>query len=193
MSSQLKMPSATCSFPYLLPETPKHQFKHSPDSVFRPPLKNTEQKPETEKKRKGPGRKPNFSPEDDTMLTELVKTHGDAQWSLIASIMKKWNRKQLRDHYVNFIKFKHIAQKFSNEEDALIVEAVRRYGHAWKKIAGHLPGKSPMAIKNRYYKRLIKMSPQQKTDSSKLNKITRETIGRYKDQDYDNINNAKDD
>lgn len=108
------------------------------------------------KEKKKPGRRTNFSPEDDAQLAQLVKLHGDTKWSLIASIMKKWNRKQLREHYINFIKCKNTSTNFTPIEDSLILMHVKEFGHTWKDLVNKLPDRSPIAIKNRYYKVLMK-------------------------------------
>lgn len=105
------------------------------------------------------GRKSNFTPEDDAQLEQLVSKHGEAKWSLIASIMKKWNRKQLRERYINFIKGRGTAADFTPAEDSMILEHIKKHGHVWKQIAAKLPGRSPIAVKNRYYKVFLKKSP----------------------------------
>ncbi len=51
-----------------------------------------------------PGRKRQFTPEEDQKLLELVRIHGEAAWAVIAKLMPGRNRKQLRDHYVNLLK-----------------------------------------------------------------------------------------
>eukprot|EP00826_Nyctotherus_ovalis_P026213 TRINITY_DN2048_c0_g1_i4.p1 TRINITY_DN2048_c0_g1~~TRINITY_DN2048_c0_g1_i4.p1 ORF type:complete len:238 (-),score=34.49 TRINITY_DN2048_c0_g1_i4:140-853(-) len=102
------------------------------------------------------GRKSNFSPEEDAQLEQLVNKHGEAKWSLIASIMKKWNRKQLRERYINFIKGRGTAANFTPAEDSTILEHIKKHGHVWKQIAAKLPGRSPIAVKNRYYKVFLK-------------------------------------
>lgn len=118
------------------------------------------------KKTKGkPGRKTLFSPKEEERLLELVKVHGENKWSVIASVMKKWNRKQLRDHYVNFMKGQGSSTNFSPAEDVMVLTHVNSYGHTWKELSKKLPGRSPMAIKNRYYKILNKRNNSSKNDS----------------------------
>eukprot|EP00826_Nyctotherus_ovalis_P060947 TRINITY_DN861_c0_g1_i4.p3 TRINITY_DN861_c0_g1~~TRINITY_DN861_c0_g1_i4.p3 ORF type:complete len:158 (-),score=34.99 TRINITY_DN861_c0_g1_i4:138-611(-) len=70
--------------------------------------------------------------------------------------MKKWNRKQLREHYINFIKCKNVSTDFTSAEDAAILTHVKDHGHTWKDLVNKLPGRSPIGIKNRYYKVLVK-------------------------------------
>lgn len=120
------------------------------------PLNNIELACTVVKEKGKPGRRTNFTVEDETQLAQLVKLHGEASWSLISSIMTKWNRKQLREHYINFVKCKSKSTDFSLAEDSAILMHVKEDGHTWKKLSNKLPGRSPIAIKNRYYKILMK-------------------------------------
>lgn len=158
---------------------------------------------DSEKEKKRPGRKSNFSPEEEEQLTRLVSLYGETKWSLIASLMPKWNRKQLREHYVNYIKDSKIQGKFTPAEDSIILQHVNEFGHTWKQLAQKLPGRSPITIKNRYYKMLIKKKPIKKsakepgterisTGNSSLNeRISADKIGvliKLEDDDNQEIN-----
>ena len=114
--------------------------------------------PKVSNTRKKVGRKTNFAAEEENQLIKLVSIYGENKWSKISSIMTKWDRKQLRDHYVNFVKYNRDDQYFTPEDDKYIMEFTKNHGRSWINIAKNLPGKSPMAIKNRYYKKLIKDS-----------------------------------
>eukprot|EP00831_Metopus_contortus_P073403 TRINITY_DN6695_c0_g1_i1.p1 TRINITY_DN6695_c0_g1~~TRINITY_DN6695_c0_g1_i1.p1 ORF type:complete len:246 (+),score=38.04 TRINITY_DN6695_c0_g1_i1:97-834(+) len=48
------------------------------------------------------GRKSHFTHEDDLELKNMVQKYGDRKWSKIASVIGRYNRKQLRDRYVHF-------------------------------------------------------------------------------------------
>ena len=100
------------------------------------------------------GRKRLFSPEEDVRLLELVKQHGEAKWSLIAEKMHGRNRKQLRDHYINYLKLRVSDKVFSPAEDDLIMKLVKEKGNAWNDFTKEMPGRSPITIKNRYYTKL---------------------------------------
>ncbi len=104
-----------------------------------------------------PGRKRQFTPEDDQQLINLVKTYGEAKWAIIARLMPGRNRKQLRDHYVNLLKRQSCTREFTPTEDSLILQLIKTEGRSWNKISTRLPGRSPAAIKNRYYSRLKRL------------------------------------
>ena len=48
---------------------------------------------------------------------------------------------------------------WSPEEDAALVEGVRKHGLSWTTIAKTLPGRSPGASRNRYTRTLVKRAP----------------------------------
>ena len=95
-----------------------------------------------------------YTADENKMLLKLVHIYGEKNWSKIAELMPGRNRKQLRDHYVNFLKKKLERTEFSAEEDDFIVSMVKKHGHSWKKIADALPGRAPIMIKNRYNSKL---------------------------------------
>lgn len=104
----------------------------------------------------GFGHKKTYTPEEDRMLLELVGKYGEKNWSKIAELMPGRNRKQLRDHYINFLKKMLCRKEFTLEEDRTILAVVKKYGHSWKRIADLLPGRTPIMIKNRYNSKLKK-------------------------------------
>lgn len=106
------------------------------------------------KKIKKAGRKSAFSPEEDKILLQLVKIHGAANWLKISDEMPQFNRKQLRERYVNYLKKSFRLSDFTPEEDAKILNYVKTLGHSWQKIAEYLPGRTAIMIKNRFTKKL---------------------------------------
>jgi hypothetical protein len=127
--------------------------------LFSLPLENLEQPTENLNIKGKPGRKANFTLEEDAQLEELVGQYGESKWSVIASIMTKWNRKQLRERYINFIKGRSTSTNFTPTEDATILEHIKKHGRTWKELVTKLSGRSPIAVKNRYYKTLVKKNP----------------------------------
>ena len=129
-------------------------------SVFSsiPEQNEEDSKGETEEgiENKQLGRKKTYTHDEDVKLIALVSQFGDKNWSKIAELMPGRNRKQIRDHYINFLKKKIDKKVFAPEEDELILATVRKSGHAWKKIADILPGRTPIMIKNRYNSKLKK-------------------------------------
>ncbi len=122
------------------------------------------------------GRKRKFTPEEDELILRLVSQHGEANWSIIAAQMQGKNRKQLRDHYVNFLKSQVSEDRFSPAEDAAMLELMRRYGRAWNTIARLMPGRSPISIKNRYYSKLRRVVKLQARNGKYTDKEERTSV-----------------
>jgi len=120
-----------------------------------------------DKSRKKAGRKSNFTPENDMKILELVKIYGENNWSVIASHMPKFNRKQLREHYVNYLKEKTVSLEFTEEEDRKIIQLVKEKGKKWQIIAKEFIGRTALAIKNRYRTRLRPKKGSKSVEDSK--------------------------
>ena len=91
-----------------------------------------------------------YTAEEDKQILKYVNMYGEKNWSQIAELMPGRNRKQLRDHYGNFLKKKLNKKEVTEKEDEIIFYMVKKHGHVWKKIADKLPGRTPIMIKNRY-------------------------------------------
>lgn len=142
--------------PFPIPIAPIVQTKIEEEKKEPKPDPNDNEVPSLDSSAMNSGRKKAYSPEENELLADLVKKYGDKNWSKIAEFMPGRNRKQLRDHYINFIKSKPVLKDFTEEEDAKILGMVAKYGHKWQKIADNLPGRSPLMIKNRYNMKLKK-------------------------------------
>eukprot|EP00829_Urostomides_striatus_P011870 TRINITY_DN3005_c0_g1_i1.p1 TRINITY_DN3005_c0_g1~~TRINITY_DN3005_c0_g1_i1.p1 ORF type:complete len:292 (-),score=62.62 TRINITY_DN3005_c0_g1_i1:138-1013(-) len=110
----------------------------------------------SQQEKKKAGRKRKFTPEEDELLLNLIKLHGESKWSVIAEQMPGKNRKQIREHYINFLSKRVTEKCFSPSEDMQILQLIESNGRLWNKIAEQMPGRTALAIKNRYYSKLWK-------------------------------------
>ena len=78
-----------------------------------------------------------------------MEKFGEGKWKEIASHMPGRDRKKLRDHYVNFLKFPSVKGDFSEDDDVRLSVLTRIYGRAFTKIASYFPGRSTTSIRNR--------------------------------------------
>ena len=90
----------------------------------------------------------------DRELTKLVEKHGEGNWKVIAETLDDHDgnacSKRWRDSLAPGIK----KGAWSEEEDAIIVEAHARLGGKWTEIAELLPGRTGTAICKRWMRNL---------------------------------------
>jgi len=97
-----------------------------------------------------------WSDSNDDLLCQLAqKCKND--WKRVARklhelLNKKYNALFLKRRYkIVAEQKKRPPCKFTRQEDLLIIKYVKEFGKDWTKIACHLPNRTPVMIKNRYY------------------------------------------
>ncbi|KAI4389009.1 hypothetical protein MLD38_001278 [Melastoma candidum] len=94
--------------------------------------------------RKGP-----WTPEEDELLKEYVKSHGDCKWSSVARLSGlKRNGKSCRLRWVNYLRPGLKRAPFTPLEEGIIIELHAIWGNKWSTIARYLPGRTDNEIKN---------------------------------------------
>jgi len=97
-----------------------------------------------------------WTQEDDELLSKLglqYKNH----WKKIASKFISLTKKKVTPYFLK-TRFKELSVdqpekhvKFTHEEDLKITKYHNMYGTDWAKIAEHMPSRTPIMIKNRFY------------------------------------------
>ena len=76
--------------------------------------------------------------------------------SKISKIMKNRTGKQIRDRYINVLDPLANKNKFTSEEDRILLSLYRQYGCKWATIAKFMNRRTPDMVKNRFHSCLKK-------------------------------------
>ena len=82
-----------------------------------------------------------FTEHEKTLLKQAVETYGQ-NWSLIAAnVLTGRTGAQIRDHWVTSLDPDIKRDRFSNEENIVLMQHVIEFGEKWAKIAKLIPGR----------------------------------------------------
>jgi hypothetical protein len=96
-------------------------------------------------------RRVKWSRNEDQLLRHFVEVHGLGNWIAIAHDIPGRNPKQCRERWLNQLAPALSKDGWTQQEDAILVQQQRICGNVWSQITQFLPGRSPNAIKNRWF------------------------------------------
>ncbi|CAD8202838.1 unnamed protein product [Paramecium pentaurelia] len=91
-----------------------------------------------------------WSQEEDEQLKELVKKYGK-KWSKICTVMNWRTGKQVRERYLNQLQMHINNEKWTDQEDKMILKLYKKFGTKWSYISSLLNGRPENMVKNRFY------------------------------------------
>ncbi|KAE8687569.1 Transcription factor TT2 [Hibiscus syriacus] len=110
-----------------------------------------------------------WSANEDQILTNYIKTHGEGKWrDLPHRAGLKRCGKSCRLRWLNYLRPDIKRGNISIEEEELIIRLHRLLGNRWSLIAGRLPGRTDNEIKNYWNTNLGKRLQGQKKNTSPI-------------------------
>jgi hypothetical protein len=91
-----------------------------------------------------------FSADEDKAIMALVEQYGPHAWSDIASHMTKRTPRQCRERYRHYLQPGIENPAWTPEDDLILTREFERLGPKWSTIREYLPGRTDVAIKNRW-------------------------------------------
>jgi len=112
--------------------------------------------------------KGSWGKDEDILILELVKRFGKL-WSKIAKIMGSRNGKQIRDRFINILDPQINKGRFSEEEDALLINLYLSNGPKWAHMSTFFVNRTADMIKNRFHSSIKKTLMKEKKYENILN------------------------
>jgi hypothetical protein len=98
----------------------------------------------------GGSRKNKWSPDEDQLLEDSVRRFGVYNWQKIALRIPGRTSKQCRERWMGHVAPGIRSHDWTSEEDVILVAKQAECGNQWAKLREFLPGRSNVAIKNRW-------------------------------------------
>lgn len=108
-----------------------------------------------------------WTKEEDQIIIDCIEA-GITKWSEIAERIPGRIGKQCRERWFNHLDPSLKKGGWTEEEDAVLVEAQAKWGNSWTKIAKLLPGRSENAVKNRWNSATRRRQKAQQKTQEKL-------------------------
>ncbi|XP_019180767.1 PREDICTED: transcription factor WER-like [Ipomoea nil] len=132
--------------------------------------------------RKGP-----WTAEEDRLLVEYVRFHGEGRWNSVARFAGlKRNGKSCRLRWVNYLRPDLKRGQITPHEERIIVDLHARWGNRWSTIARSLPGRTDNEIKNYWRTHFKKKAAANSSDHPKPRILRQQQQQQKKKQEESN-------
>lgn len=94
--------------------------------------------------------KAKWNSDEDRILLEQIEKNGPSNWNNIALSLPGRNGKQCRERWIGKLSPENNKSCWTADEDIILLQCQRSMGNKWSKFGSFLPGRSVIAIKNRW-------------------------------------------
>lgn len=108
-----------------------------------------------------PGCKLVWTEEEDQIIRNMVKEHGETRWTAMAQAVKTKNAKQCRRRWKNHLSISARRTEWNRDEDARLIQYHQRLGNKWTAISKEFGDRTDNACKNRWHA-LVTRQPELK-------------------------------
>lgn len=98
-----------------------------------------------------------FTKEEDEKLLILVEKH-EKDWRKISNDMIDRSIRQCKERYFHYLSPNIKKEKWTDEEDMILLMNIGKQGKKWKVLEKLFPGRTEIDIRNRYYVLIRKIS-----------------------------------
>lgn len=90
-----------------------------------------------------------FTSKEDEIIIEMAKLKTPELWKEVAAVLYPRTPRQCRERYKHYLE-KKSNNKWTNEEDNILIDEYNNLGPKWTIISQKLPNHTPINIKNRF-------------------------------------------
>lgn len=91
-----------------------------------------------------------FTRDEDQILTELIEVNGLSKGLLMASECLQRTVRQCKERWKLYLSPGIQTDKWTNEEDNMLMAMVKQYGKRWTLICQQFPKRTVVSLRNRY-------------------------------------------
>jgi len=96
------------------------------------------------------GLRTGWTAEQDEQLRRAVAMYGESNWQQVAAAMPGRTGQQCLHRWQKSINPKIRRARWTPEEDKLLMDAVKLYGHAWSRVQHHVPNRTDVQCRERW-------------------------------------------